>query len=90
MFALVRENCRYFRVKSGQTAGEVSGELKIPVGEAFCGMIINADKKYRAYTVKAGETYRSIGRREGVDGEELEKVNSSAPLYPTKIIYIPL
>lgn len=91
MFALVRENYRYFRVKSGQSPGDIVRELQIPVpGGTFGGQIIRADEKCRIYTVKVGDTYRSICRKEGVDEERLKELNFYAPLYPTKKLYIPL
>ncbi len=91
MFALVRENYRYFRVKSGQTAADIERELKIPVRSGvFAGQIVRADKKCRVYVVKAGDTYRSVCLKEGVDEEVLKEINFSAPLYPTKKLYIPL
>ena len=91
MFALVRENYRYFRVKRGQSVSDIERELEIPVaGALFCGRILRADKKYRIYTVKAGDTYRSVCLKEGVDEEALKELNSNAPLYPTKKLYIPL
>lgn len=91
MFALVRENYRYFRVKSGQTSGEIERELQIPVPNgSFCGQILRADKKCRVYTVKVGDTYRSVCLKEGVDEDTLKELNFGAPLYPTKKLYIPL
>ncbi|MCH5148551.1 MAG: LysM peptidoglycan-binding domain-containing protein [Clostridiales bacterium] len=91
MFALVRENYRYFRVKSGQSVSDVERELEIPVsGGIFSGRILRADKKCRIYTVKVGDTYRSVCLKEGVDEETLKELNSNAPLYPTKKLYIPL
>ena len=91
MFALVRENYRYFRVKSGQSVSDIESELQIPVpGGTFAGQILRADGKCRIYTVKVGDTYRSICLREGVDEEKLKELNFFAPLYPTKKLYIPL
>ena len=91
MFALVRENYRFFRVKRGQTGEEIQKELQIPAPNSpFGGQILRADKKCRVYTVKAGDTYRSVCRKEGVSEDELKELNFSAPLYPTKKLYIPL
>lgn len=91
MFALIRENYRYFRVKSGQSRSEIEKELQIPVPNGhFCGQILSADKKFRVYIVKAGDSYRSVCLKEGVDEERLKEANSYAPLYPTKKLYIPL
>lgn len=91
MFALVRENYRYFRVKSGQSVSDIERELEIPLcGAIFSGRILRADKKCRIYTVKAGDTYRSVCLKEGIDEQTLKELNSNAPLYPTKKLYIPL
>ena len=91
MFALIRENYRYFRVKSGQSKSEIERELQIPVPNGLsCGQILSADKKFRVYTVKAGDSYRSVCLKEGVDEEILKEANFSAPLYPTKKLYIPV
>ena len=91
MFALIRENYRYFRVKSGQSIGDIERELQIPVsGAIFGGRILRADKKCRVYVVKVGDTYQSICLKEGVDEETVKELNSCAPLYPTKKLYIPL
>ena len=91
MFALIRENYRYFRVKSGQTKSEIEKELQIPVpGAIFDGRILRADKKCRIYVVKVGDTYSSVCLKEGVDEETLKELNSGAPLYPTKKLYIPI
>lgn len=91
MFALIMENYRYFRVKSGQSASDIERELNLPVtGALFGGRILRADKKCRIYTVKVGDTYSAICQREGVDEETLKELNSCAPLYPTKKLYIPI
>ena len=91
MFALIRENYRYFRVKRGLEAGEIQKELQVPVPcNGFCGQILTVDRKFRVYIVKAGESYRSICLREGVDEEVLKEMNFYAPLYPTKKLYIPV
>ena len=91
MFALIRENYRYFRVKSGQSASDIERELQIPVPcGLFCGQILSADRKFRVYTVKVGDTYRSVCLKEGVDEQTLKEVNFHAPLYPTKKLYIPV
>ena len=90
MFALVRENYRYFRVKSGQSVSDIERELEIPVsGTIYGGRILRADKKCRIYTVKVGDTYRSVSLKEGIDEDTLKELNSFAPLYPTKKLYIP-
>ena len=91
MFALVRENYKYFRVKSGQSVSDIERELEIPVsGAIYGGRILRADKKCRIYSVKVGDTYRSVSLKEGVDEETLKEFNSNAPIYPTKKLYIPI
>ena len=91
MFALIRENYRYFRVKNGMTPVEIEKELKIPMPcNPFCGQIIAADKKFRVYAVKVGDSYRSVCIKEGIDEERLKEANFRAPLYPTKKLYIPI
>lgn len=85
------ENYRYFRVKSGQSPNDIERELQIPVPHpSFGGQILRADRRCRVYIVKAGDTYRSVCKREGVDEETLKELNFSAPLYPTKKLYIPI
>ena len=91
MFALERENYTYFRVKKGQSASDIERELQIPVqGATFAGQIMEADKKFRIYIVKVGDTYRSVSLKEGVNEERLKELNFFAPLYPTKRLFVPL
>ena len=91
MFALIRENYRYFRIKSGLNAGDIEKELQIPVPcNPFNGQIICSNNNFRVYIVNVGDSYRSICMKEGVDEEALKEANFRAPLYPTKKLYIPI
>ena len=87
MFRLEREKFRYFKVKRGQSASEISRELKVPPYAVFCGQIVEV-RHYKTYTVSVGETYESVAKKFGASVEELKKTNGESTLYPTKILYI--
>lgn len=87
MFTLEREKFKYYKVKRGQSAEEVSRELKVPPRGIFCGQIVEV-RAYKTYTVRVGDTYESVAKKLGVSAAELREANGSSPLYPTKILYV--
>lgn len=90
MFTLVTENGKYFKVKRGQSAEEVQSALNVPVlGEAFCGRIIETDKRYKVYTATAGDNYRTVAERFGVTEAELRQANGGKPVFPTCKLFVP-
>jgi len=90
MFTLTMQKCGYFRVKDGQTAEEIERVLRVPVsGEVFSGRIIVSGGSYTLHTARAGEGYKSIAARYGVDEEELKRANSFKPVYPTCRVFVP-
>ena len=90
MFTLTMQKCGYFRVKEGQTAEEIERVLRVPVaGEVFSGRIIALEGNYILHIARAGEGYKSIAARYGVDEEELKRVNSFKAIYPTCRVLVP-
>lgn len=91
MFLLCLEKSGYLRVRKGVEKRDIERVFCFPVhGEVFEGAIIAAlpEPKGFCYAV-AGDDYRSIAQREGADMEELEKLNGSSPVYPTKKVWLP-
>lgn len=90
MFTLTMQKNGYFRVKDGQTAEEIERVLSVPVsGEVFSGRIIVTEGNYAIHTARAGEGYKTIAARYGVDEEELKRTNSFKTIYPTCSVLIP-
>ena len=91
MFTLVTDRSKYFRVKRGQSAGEIEKVLKTPVnGSVFEGRIIEVgDKNLTAYTAQVGDTYRTVALKFGTDEEKLKKANGNKPVYPTCKLFVP-
>jgi len=90
MFTLTMQKNGYFRVKDGQTAEEIERVLSVPVsGEVFSGRIIVTEGNYAIHTARAGEGYKTIAARYGVDEEELKRINSFKTIYPTCSVLIP-
>ncbi|MDE6355788.1 MAG: LysM peptidoglycan-binding domain-containing protein [Clostridia bacterium] len=90
MFTLTMQKCGYFRVKEGQTAEEIERVLRVPVsGEVFSGRIIVSEGNFILHVAKAGEGYKSIAARYGVDEEELKRANSFKAIYPTCRVFVP-
>ena len=91
MFTLVTDRSKYFRVKRGQTAEEVSKVLKTPVsGGVFAGRIIEVYcGELVKYSAAVGDTYSSVALKFGTDEERLKKINAYKPVYPTCKLFVP-
>ena len=90
MFTLVAEKNKFFKVKRGQSAGDIQSELKVPVcGEAFAGRIIRTDAQYVVHIARPLESYASLAESYGVSEREIREVNGDKPVYPTCSIFIP-
>ena len=91
MFTLITDRSRYFKVKRGQSSGEIEKILNTPVcGKAFAGRIIRvADENLVTITASVGDSYRTIAARCGVSEAHLKEINGSKPVYPTCKIFVP-
>ncbi len=89
MFTLVTDQSRFFKVKHGQSGGEVERALSLPVSDVFAGKIIERGQPLVPYTVKPLESYKSLAEKFGLTEEELKSINLSRPLYPTCRLYVP-
>ena len=91
MFTLITDKSRYFKVKRGQSAGEIERELNTPVcGKVFAGKIV---KVVREPLVRicagVGDSYKTIASKYGVPESLLKEINGSKPVYPTCKIFVP-
>ena len=91
MFTLITDRSRYFKIKRGQSSGEVERVLNTPVcGKVFAGRIVKvADERLFAVTADVGDTYRTIAAKYGVAEPHLKEINGSRPVYPTCKIFVP-
>lgn len=91
MFTLVTDRSKYFRVKRGQSAGDIEKVLKTPVsGCVFEGRIIEvAEGNFTLYTARVGDTYRTVALKFGADEEKLKRANGNKPVYPTCKLFVP-
>ena len=91
MFTLVTDRSKYFRVKRGQSSGEIERVLKTPVcGAAFAGRIIEvAERGLTPYVATVGDTYRSIALKFSADEDRIKKINGFKPVYPTCKLFVP-
>lgn len=91
MFTLITDRSRYFKVKRGQSAGEIERILNTPVcGEAFAGKIVRvSEEKLLPVTAGVGDSYRTIAARCGVPESHLKEINGSKHVYPTCKIFVP-
>ena len=91
MFTLITDRSRYFKIKRGQSSGEVESVLNTPVcGKAFAGRIVKvADERLIAVTAGVGDTYRTIAVKHGCSESHLKEINGSKPVYPTCKIFVP-
>ena len=91
MFTLITDRSRYFKIKRGQSRGEIERVLNIPVcGKVFAGRIVKvADERLFAVTAGVGDTYRTIAARSGTAEALLKEINGCKPVYPTCKIFVP-
>ena len=91
MFTLVTDRSKYFRIKWGQSAGDIERILKTPVqGCAFNGRIIAvSEEDLTVYTARVGDTYRTVAKKFGADEEKLRRTNGGKPVYPTCKLFVP-
>ncbi|MCD8040322.1 MAG: LysM peptidoglycan-binding domain-containing protein [Clostridia bacterium] len=91
MYQLVLEKSKYYRVKKGQTALMIEKAFSVPVnGNVYEGMIIALPQQtFTVYRAAAGDTYKSVAAKFGVDEELLKSVNGNRAVYPTCRLYIP-
>lgn len=90
MFTLVTAKCKFFRVKRGQSGEEIESVLKVPVsGDAFSGKLVQTDREFSVYEAKPFDNYKNIAERFGVSERELEEVNFSRTVYPTRKLFVP-
>lgn len=91
MFTLITDRSRYFKIKRGQSSGDVETALNTPVcGKAFAGRIVRVSEE-RLVKVAAGvgDNYRTIAAKYGVAESRLKEINGSKPIYPTCKIFVP-
>lgn len=89
MFALKTEKSRFYRVKRGQSAREVSYALGQPVsGEISGGMIISVNDNYTIYSAKEGESFYTLSQKFGVSEDEIKNANGGV-IYPSCKLFIP-
>lgn len=91
MFTLYLERGRYIRVRSGVERCDIECVFCFPVhAEVFAGAIIAVLPKPNGFCyAEPCDSYLTIAQREGVDEEELKKLNASTPLYPSKKVWLP-
>ena len=91
MFTLITDRSRYFKIKRGQSSGEIEEVLNTPVcGKPFVGRIIRvADERLFKVTADVGDTYRTIAVKYGADETHLKEINGNKPVYPTCKIFVP-
>ena len=91
MFTLITDRSRYFKVKRGQSSGEIERVLNTPVcGNAFAGRIIKvAEEPLIRVTAGVGDSYRTIAEKCGVSQSQIEQINGYKPVYPTCKIFVP-
>ena len=91
MFTLITDRSRYFKIKRGQSSGEVEAVLNTPVcGKAFAGRVIKvSDERLVRISVGVGDNYRTIAEKYGVAEPHLKEINGARPVYPTCKIFVP-
>ncbi|MCM1437871.1 MAG: LysM peptidoglycan-binding domain-containing protein [Roseburia sp.] len=89
MFSLTLERGRYLRIRKRVTEKEVVNAFRCPVHKVFCGEIIELPPPKRYCYALAGDTYKSIAEREGVNEEELCALNKNTAVYPTQKVWLP-
>ena len=91
MFTLITDRSRYFKIKRGQSSGEIERVLNTPVcGKVFAGRIIRvADEQLVPVSAGVGDTYRTIAAKYGADEARLKEINGSKTVYPTCKIFVP-
>lgn len=91
MFTLITDRSRYFKIKRGQTAGEVENVLNTPVcGKTFAGRIVRVrDENLMKIAAGVGDNYRTVAEKYGVAESLLKEINGFRPVYPTCKIFVP-
>lgn len=89
MFRLVTERGKYLRIRANVTKNDVTATFSMPVGELFCGKILELTSPKQVYRAMVGDTYESIATKFGVSVDELKELNSDSAVYPTKAVWIP-
>ncbi|MDE5789211.1 MAG: hypothetical protein K2H78_02215 [Clostridia bacterium] len=89
MFSLVKEQGKYLRVRGRVKKEDIISAFSCPVGDVFCGAIIEIKPPKRYCYALAGDTYASIAARENVDQKELTELNDNKTVYPTLRIWLP-
>ena len=91
MFTLITDRSRYFKVKRGQSSGEIERVLNTPVcGRVSAGRIVKvAEERLVIITAGVGDSYRTIAAKCGVPQSHLEEINGYKPVYPTCKIFMP-
>ena len=91
MFTLITDRSRYFKIKRGQSAGEIEKTLNSPVcGTTFAGRIIKVyDCRFEVISADVGDSYSSLASKCGVDEGRLREINGARPVYPTCKIFVP-
>lgn len=90
MFLLVTERGKYLRIRKNVKKDQIIRLFSVPVtGEAYCGKIILLTEPKRFIYANAGASYKSIAQKEGVDEEQLKRLNGGEVIYPTKRVWLP-
>ena len=89
MYSLVKEKGKYLRVRGNVGKEDIISAFSCPVGEVFCGQIIEIKSAKRYCYALAGDTYATVAARETVDEAKLRELNSNVFIYPTLRIWLP-
>ena len=91
MILLSLERGAYLRVRKGVDKHDIERAFNFPINcEVYEGAIIPVMRAPRGFCYAlAGDSYCAIAKREGVDEEELKRLNGNCALYPTKKVWIP-
>ena len=91
MFLLYLERSGFIRVRKGVKRCDIERTFCFPVNaEVYNGAVIPVLPEPKGYCYALPcDDYASIASREGVEEEELKKLNGNAPVYPTKKIWLP-
>lgn len=89
MYSLVKERGKYLRVRGQVKKEDIISAFSCPVGDVFCGEIIEIKSAKRYCYALAGDTYASVAARERVDEARLRELNFNRFIYPTLRIWLP-
>lgn len=89
MYSLVKERGKYLRVRGRVKKEDIISAFSCPVGDVFCGVIIEIKQAKRYCYALVGDTYATIAARENAEEAQLRELNSDKFIYPTLRIWLP-